>query len=85
MIKLGRLTPDDVSVEVYYCQLNESGKALKGRAIEMKVSQGRAEGVYTYGAVVPCRESGQHGLAVRIIPSRQRVPDPLRLGLIKWM
>jgi len=85
ILRLGRLAPEDVSVEVYYCQLNESGKALKGRAIEMKVSQGGAEGVYTYSAAVPCQESGQHGLSVRVIPSRRRVPDPLRLGLVKWM
>jgi starch phosphorylase len=85
IIRLGGLVPEDISVEVYYSQLNEDGKALGGRAIEMKLSQRRDDGVHIYRAVVPCEESGQHGLSVRVIPSRQRVPDPLRLGLIKWM
>jgi starch phosphorylase len=85
IIRLGRLAPEDVSVEIYYSQLDEDGCSRRGRAIEMQVSEKRDDGAWSYRAVVPCNESGQHGLSVRVIPSRMRVSNPIKLGLVKWM
>jgi starch phosphorylase len=84
-VRLGRLDTEDVSVEVYYSQLAEDGEPAGGRTIEMEASEQREDGCWSYRAVVPCSESGQHGLSVRVIPSRRRILNPIKLGLVKWM
>ena len=84
-IRLGNLTPDDVTVEAYYGQLDEARRIKNGRAVEMRPDTDNPDGVHVYRAHVPCEESGSRGLALRIVPSRAKTPNPLGFGLVKWM
>jgi starch phosphorylase len=84
-IRLGSLTPEDVTVEGYYGQIDKARRIRNGKAVEMKPDPCQADGTYLYRAMVPCEESGSRGLALRIVPSRIKASDPLRFGLIKWM
>jgi starch phosphorylase len=84
-IKLGGLTPEDVTVEAYYGQVDKARRIRNGKAVEMKPDPCLADGTHLYRAMVPCEESGSRGLALRVVPSRIKASDPLRFGLIKWM
>ncbi len=82
-INLGKLDPEDVTVEVYFGQLDSFGKITRADLIEMR-PEGRSDNLYIYRTVIPCREGGNQGLTVRIVPSRRRARQPLQLGLMKW-
>ncbi|HEC83120.1 MAG TPA: hypothetical protein ENI46_01370 [Firmicutes bacterium] len=82
-VNLGGLDPNDVTVEVYFGQVDHSGRITSADLIEM-LPESQVDGLYVYRTVIPCKEGGNQGLTVRIIPSRSRAKQPLQLGLIKW-
>jgi starch phosphorylase len=83
-VRLGSLTPGDVSVQIYSGTLNADRFIERGSIIPMDVKPDAHDGAYTYEGTIPCRQSGLHGYSVRVIPSHPHVPNPLRLGLITW-
>jgi len=82
-VNLGGLDPNDVTVEVYFGQVDHSGRITSADLIEM-LPESQVDGLHVYRTVIPCKEGGNQGLTVRIIPSRSRAKQPLQLGLIKW-
>jgi starch phosphorylase len=84
-IKLGRLKPEDVSVEIYHGQVDSAGKIGHGEVSRMEYqSNGQADGVFRFLGAVPCRTSGQHGFALRILPRHVDLADPYEPGMIIW-
>jgi starch phosphorylase len=85
LVKLGRLTPDDVSVELYHGPLDARGNITDGAAIKMehKDSNGH-DGEHWFSGLTPCRVSGRRGIAVRVVPKHPDIINPYDLGLILW-
>jgi len=84
-VKLGRLKPEDVSVEVYHGQVDSAGKIEHGEIAPMEYEgNGQVDGVYKFVGAVPCRTSGQHGFALRILPRHVDLADPYEPGMIIW-
>ena len=68
-VDLGKLNPEEVSVELYNGHM-KAVDALEGiRTIPMTVVEHFGNGNYRYGCQVPCRLSGRYGFTVRAMPA----------------
>lgn len=84
-IRLGEITPEEVSVELYLGRLDADGEITDAAAIPMQPAGRTAEGLYTFEAIeIPCRSSGRVGYTVRILPFHRDESKPLLPGLIRW-
>ncbi|MEN8126291.1 MAG: alpha-glucan family phosphorylase [Planctomycetota bacterium] len=85
-IHLGRLEPSDVAVQIYYGHVDSSGHIRDGQIAEMTYEPDSldADHVGTFTGTIPCRISGRHGYALRILPRHQDLVEPYESGLILW-
>jgi starch phosphorylase len=85
LVKLGRLKPDDVSVELYHGPLDTRGNIVNGSVIKMK-HQGSSgnNNEHWFSGLTPCFESGRRGVAVRVVPQHPDLNNPHELGLVLW-
>jgi len=83
-IFLGELSPTDVAVEIYYGQLNAEGLISQGQPIPMLIAQSKGQGKYVFAGAIPCRSSGRHGYALRIMPQHEHLGNPFEMGLVHW-
>lgn len=84
VLDCGAMNPDELLAQVYYGPLTAHGEFLEARVANLALSHvegGRAtfEGTYTTS------DSGQHGVALRVLPRHQHVPDPVDLQLVVWV
>ncbi|MBN2272154.1 MAG: alpha-glucan family phosphorylase [Sedimentisphaerales bacterium] len=85
LVRLGRISPDDVSVELYYGPVDGWGSITEGAVVRMeyeKASDGQGE--HWFRGSVSCRKTGQHGVSVRVLPRHADLVNPHELGLILW-
>ncbi len=83
-VHLGSLKPTDVEVELYHGRLNAEGLIIGGEAIPMLIAQSKGKGKYVFAGAIPCRTSGRHGYALRILPHHEDLGNPLEMGLVLW-
>jgi len=85
-IHLGRLEPADVAVQVYFGHVDSSGRIKDGQIAEMTYEQDTLDPqrVATFSGTIPCRISGRHGYALRILPQHADLVEPYEPGLILW-
>jgi len=85
LVKLNGVSPDDVSVEFYHGPLDPWGNIRDGSSVRMDYKQAsEQEGEHWFVGLVPCRKTGQRGLAVRVLPRNADLVNPYELGLILW-
>jgi starch phosphorylase len=85
LIKLGRISPDDISVELYHGPVDSWGNIKDGSAVRMDYKESSAQdGERWFIGSMPCIRTGQHGVAVRILPRNTNLVNPYELGLILW-
>ena len=85
LVGLGQISPNDVSVELYHGPVNAWGEIRNGSAVTMAYKQlSKQQGEHLFTGSLTCRNTGQQGLAVRILPSRADLSSPYELGLILW-
>jgi starch phosphorylase len=84
-VSLGALTPDDVSVELYFGAVSADNEIVGARVIPMlPVGDGR-DGRYRFEASsVACCRSGLHGFTVRALPRHPDLGVSYLPGLIVW-
>jgi glycogen phosphorylase len=84
-VHLGSISPDEVSVELFYGPVDPRGQIADGQAEQMQC-QGEAstDGTFLYAGALPCRSSGQYGYSVRIVPDNQDLANRYAAGLIVW-
>lgn len=84
-IRLGALTPEDVNVELYHGSVDAMGTIAAAQAVSMAGNgKNNAPGVFSFTGQIPCRTSGQHGYAVRVLPRHRLLPRAFEPGLIRW-
>jgi starch phosphorylase len=84
-VYLGDLTPADVSVQLYFGELNTRGQINDGDAVEMSpVSQTGENKVYRFSTSVQYSSTGDRGLSVRVVPKHEFLSTPFQPGLITW-
>lgn len=85
LVELGKISPDDVSVELYHGPLNTWGDIKNGSAVRMDHQEAlQQNGEHWFAGSVPCERTGQHGVAVRVVPRHPDMANPYDLGLILW-
>ena len=84
-IKLGRLKPEDVAVEIYHGIVDSAGDIQGGEVSRMTFEGNNDEdGIAKFAGTIPCRVSGQHGFALRILPKHEDLVEPYEPGMILW-
>ena len=84
-VDLAGLSPDDVTVELYYGPLDEDGQLNDGLALPMERVEFYDGGKVHYAVQMPCTRSGMTGYTVRVLPHHPTLADARELGLIRWV
>ncbi len=82
-VKLGSLTPEDVTVEAYYGLLDHNGDFAERETVAMDVVESK-DGIFTFQGAIPCKKTGRFGYTVRVMPSHDRLENRFVLGLVTW-
>jgi glycogen phosphorylase len=84
-IRLGNLTPNDVEVQIYYGPHEKQDDPQFNSNVVMNVENKKSnDGIYKFVGYVKCRESGQIGYTIRILPKNSLFIHPFELGLVYW-
>ena len=84
-VKLGRLKPEDVAVQIYHGPTDSGGAIRDGQVTRMEHSGTvNGDGLALFEGAIPCTTSGQHGFALRVLPSHEDLAEPYEPGLILW-
>jgi starch phosphorylase len=84
-VQLGRLTPDDVAVQLYMGRVDSAGDLTVATGTPMQPTDAPGDGGYTFEATgIVCSESGLHGYTVRVLPRHPGMVTPFLPGLITW-
>ena len=85
LVRLGKISPDDVSVELFHGNIDAWGNIKDGSAVVMRTSKPVVEGSeYWFEGDIRCTSSGRQGIAVRILPKNDDLVNPYEPGLILW-
>jgi starch phosphorylase len=82
-IKLGSLTPEDVTAEAYYGRLDQNGDFSDREMVPLQ-AESSADGLYTFRGQIPCQKTGRFGYTVRITPSKEMLENRFTMGLVAW-
>jgi starch phosphorylase len=85
LVKLPKVSPDDVSVELYHGPIDSQGNIRNGSAMRMsyKETTGR-DSEHWFTGSMSCSDAGRQGVAVRVLPRHADLVNPYELGLILW-
>ncbi len=83
LARLGRLTPDDVRVELVTAR-DDNGALVDQRVVEMRPDRALVDGARRYRAAMDRFHTGSVVYGVRITPSHPGLASPFELGLIRW-
>ncbi|MDY7031822.1 MAG: alpha-glucan family phosphorylase [Thermodesulfobacteriota bacterium] len=85
VIRLGKLTPDDVSVEICMGQVDARDRIITPELTKMTPVESLGDGKYAFeGSSAPCRKSGQHGFTIRVLPYHPYLSSKFIPGHIIW-
>ena len=82
-VRLGALSPEDVTVEAYFGHLDQRGDFAERETISLEIVDS-ANGLYTFRGQIPCRDTGRFGYTVRVMPSRGKLENRFVMGLVTW-
>jgi len=83
-VHLGKISPENVCIQAYIGPLDRDGQIVDGEAVSLTQQQAKGDDLYAFSGNVPCRETGLHGCAVRIVPKYKGLCNPFEPGLILW-
>ncbi|MHC4616629.1 MAG: alpha-glucan family phosphorylase [Planctomycetota bacterium] len=85
LVRLGKVSPSDVSVELYHGGVDGWGGIRDGSAVRLAFQETSGQdGEHWFAGTLSCRKTGRHGLAVRVLPRHEDLADPYEPGLILW-
>jgi starch phosphorylase len=84
LVRMGELSPDEVTVQLFHGPLDSKGNMQQAHHITMGDEETIEDGLHRYTGAIPCRTSGRHGFAVRVLPRHPDLVDPILPGLIRW-
>lgn len=83
LVRLGRLTPGDVRVELVTAR-DDNGALADQRVVEMRPDAAPVDGALRYHAEMDRFHTGSVVYGVRVAPSHTGMASPFELGLIRW-
>lgn len=82
-VHLGKLSPDEVEIQLYFGHLKSIDAVTSGNAVPMSVENSAGDGNYQYACDFTCQAAGHHGFTVRAVPKGDDYIRKLP-GLITW-
>jgi starch phosphorylase len=83
-VNLGGLSPDDVEVQLFHGVVDSLGEIPNPRTVPMSHNGAHEGSSWVFHGTIPCRSSGQHGYAVRVLPKHPDLANPFEPGLVCW-
>ena len=83
-VELGDLTPDDVEVQIYFGKVDGDPSSTKSVVKMSHVTKKGKSTNYTYRGEIDCKDTGQFGFTLRILPHHPMLTNSFELGLIRW-
>jgi starch phosphorylase len=83
-VELGDLTPDDVDVQIYYGKVDEGIDGTKSFVTMTHVIKKTKSSKYIYRGEINCKDTGQFGFTLRLLPKHSLLINQFELGLIRW-
>jgi starch phosphorylase len=83
-VNLGNFSPDDVEVQLFHGAVDSFGDIPTPRTVTMSHNGAHDGSTWTFYGNIPCRASGQHGFAVRVLPRHSDLASPFEPGLVCW-
>ncbi len=83
IVHLGKLTPDEVDVELFYGHMKTVDSIEDGKTQLMTVMEDLGNGDYRYKCSLPCRMAGRFGFTARVMPKADSFIK-FTPGLITW-
>lgn len=80
-VRLGRLGPEDVAVQLAHGRVGASGELIDPALVTMSVGD-RTDGVCDYSGSFTARSAGLYGFSVRVLPSHEELISPMEMGLV---
>lgn len=82
-IKVGRLSTDDVNVQLAHGAVGANGELVEPSIVEMQADSCE-NGVCTYQGSFTTTAAGLYGFAVRVVPAHEDVPNMMEMALVTW-
>jgi starch phosphorylase len=83
-IQLGNFSPNDVEVQLFHGVVDAMGEISQPKTVRMSTNGHQDGAAWIFSGTIPCRASGQHGFAVRVLPSHPDLANLFEPGLICW-
>jgi starch phosphorylase len=83
-VNLGPLSPEDVQVQLFHGVLDNQGEIPNPSAVAMSHNGAHEGASWVFTGTIPCKSSGQHGFAVRVLPRHGDLANPFEPGLVVW-
>ncbi len=87
-VDLGKLTPEDVTVQLYYGSLDSRSRIIAGETLEMnhccKDESAKGRNQHEFEQTVRYSTTGKRGFTVRVLPRHDDLHEPLLTNLITW-
>jgi glycogen phosphorylase len=83
-VNLGGLRPEDVEVQLFHGVVDSLGEIPNPRTVAMSTNGNHEGSSWVYSGTIPCRASGQHGYAVRVLPKHADLANSFEPGLVTW-
>jgi starch phosphorylase len=87
-VSLGSLSPQDVTVQLYYGALDSRGEILAGDTLDMEYccpdKETTPANVHEFVATLQYTTTGKRGISVRVLPNHDDLPSAFQTGLIAW-
>jgi starch phosphorylase len=71
-------------VQLFHGRVDNMGEIPRPSTVPMAVQGNAGQGQWAYAGNIPCRASGQHGYAVRVLPAHADLSSPFEPGLVCW-
>jgi starch phosphorylase len=83
-VNLGSFTPEDVDVQLFHGLVDSFGEIPSPLTVTMSHNGAHDGNAWMFAGTIPCRSSGQHGFAVRVLPRHRDLANPFQTGLMCW-
>jgi starch phosphorylase len=83
-LDLGKLSPEDISVELYHGPLNANEEMEQAKTTLLKFTGAAKEKLSRFSGTIALNRSGRMGYTLRVVPNHPDLDNPLTTGLILW-
>jgi starch phosphorylase len=83
-VRLGRLEPSDVSVQIYEGRVDATGHIADASTVDMERAHANPDGTITYAGSFLAAEAGQYGFTIRVLPRNEDLSGPFEPCLVLW-